>query len=167
MGVADIADDVLRFAEETRDGVSEMLFEPRIALGVTGLSRSGKTVFITSLIANLLARGRLAGVSAIADGRVQAVIVAQHPDRGTPRFDYEAHLKALSGAAPMWPESTRHISQIRLSIRYRPTGMFAGLKGPGTLNLDIVDYPGEWLLDLSLLDLSFTEWSEKALAAAE
>lgn len=166
MGVADIADDVLRFAEETRDGVAEMLFEPRISLGVTGLSRAGKTVFITSLIANLLARGRLAGVSSIADGRVQAVIVAQHPDRGTPRFDYESHLKSLSGTDPIWPESTRHISQIRLSIRYQQTGMFSGLKGPGTLNLDIVDYPGEWLLDLSLLDQSFAEWSAKALPAA-
>jgi uncharacterized protein len=28
-----------------------------------------------------------------------------------------------------------------------------------TLNLDIVDYPGEWLLDLPLLSLSFAEWS--------
>ncbi|MGB0928169.1 MAG: YcjX family protein [Pikeienuella sp.] len=167
MGVADIADDVLRFAEETRDGVSEMLFEPRIALGVTGLSRAGKTVFITSLIANLLARGRLSGVTAIAEDRIQAVVVAQHPDRGTPRFDYEAHLKALSGPSPIWPQSTRHISQIRLSIRYKPTGFLSGLKGAGTLNLDIIDYPGEWLLDLSLLDQSYNEWSAKALSAAD
>ena len=42
------------------------------------------------------------------------------------------------------------------------TGMF----GPTTLNLDIVDYPGEWLLDLPLLSLSFAEWSAQALDRA-
>ena len=32
---------------------------------------------------------------------------------------------------------------------------------PSTLYLDIVDYPGEWLLDLPLLELSYAEWSEQ------
>ena len=30
--------------------------------------------------------------------------------------------------------------------------------------VDIVDYPGEWLLDLPLLDLDFGEWSARSLA---
>ena len=30
---------------------------------------------------------------------------------------------------------------------------------PGRLHVDIVDYPGEWLLDLPLLDLDFGAWS--------
>ena len=167
MGVADIADDILRFAEETRDSAAEMLFEPTLRLGVTGLSRAGKTVFITSLIANLLARGRMTQLSAAADGRLIAAAVRQHPDRETPRFDYETHLAALSGAEPVWPESTRRISQIRLSLRYQPTGFLSGLTGPSALHLDIVDYPGEWLLDLPLLDKSFEAWSAEALAAAE
>ena len=34
------------------------------------------------------------------------------------------------------------------------------------LHLDIVDYPGEWLLDLPLLDLSYEEWSRQAIALA-
>ena len=44
------------------DSVNEALFEPVIRLGVTGLARSGKTVFITSLVANLLDRGRMPGL---------------------------------------------------------------------------------------------------------
>ena len=43
---------------------------------------------------------------------------------------------------------------------------YSGLSGPSTLNLDIVDYPGEWLLDLPLLGLSFAEWSAEALERA-
>jgi len=38
------------------------------------------------------------------------------------------------------------------------------LRGPRKLHLDIVDYPGEWLLDLALLDQSFEQWSEATLA---
>ncbi len=34
------------------------------------------------------------------------------------------------------------------------------------LNLDIVDYPGEWLLDLALLDQSYAAWSRDALERA-
>ena len=33
-----------------------------------------------------------------------------------------------------------------------------------TLTLDIVDYPGEWLLDLPLLDKSYEQWSAETLA---
>ncbi|HBR36033.1 MAG TPA: hypothetical protein DD939_01875, partial [Sulfitobacter pontiacus] len=50
--------------ENVQDGVSETFFEPVIRLGVTGLARSGKTVFITSLVANLLDRGRMPGLLA-------------------------------------------------------------------------------------------------------
>jgi predicted YcjX-like family ATPase len=32
------------------------------------------------------------------------------------------------------------------------------------LHVDIVDYPGEWLLDLALLDKSYLQWSEEVLA---
>ena len=33
-----------------------------------------------------------------------------------------------------------------------------------TLTLDIVDYPGEWLLDLPLLNKSYEQWSRESLA---
>jgi len=40
------------------------------------------------------------------------------------------------------------------------------LSGPRTVHLDIIDYPGEWLLDLGLLDLSFADWSSAAIERA-
>ena len=43
---------------------------PTLRLGVTGLSRAGKTVFITALIHNLLKGGRLPLFSAEAEGRI-------------------------------------------------------------------------------------------------
>ncbi|HEV7278518.1 MAG TPA: YcjX family protein [Devosiaceae bacterium] len=141
-------------------------FTPTIRLGVTGLSRAGKTVFITALIHNLLTGGRLPGFTPLSQGRFIGARLAESPDAGVPRFAYEQHLEALTGAAPHWAESTSRISQLRLELRYQSGSMLAGMLGISTLNLDIVDYPGEWLLDLPLLTLSYAEWSAQALERA-
>ena len=143
------------------DSVNEALFEPVIRLGVTGLARSGKTVFISSLVANLLDRGRMPGLTGKAN--IRAGFLQPQPDDTVPRFDYETHLEALTGADPFWPESTRSISELRLSFRVEPEGFFAGMRGPRTVHVDIVDYPGEWLLDLLLLDKSYDEWASESL----
>ncbi|HHW32575.1 MAG TPA: YcjX family protein [Paracoccus solventivorans] len=139
------------------------LSDPVIRLGVTGLSRAGKTVFITSLVANLLDRGRMPGLRAAADGSIAAAWLQPQPDDTVPRFDFERHLAALTGPDPHWPEGTRHVSELRLSLRLQPRGVLSGLKRTRNLHLDIVDYPGEWLLDLRLMDRSFAQWSAEVL----
>lgn len=159
----DLANQVSRRVEAVGDGLSEALFEPVIRIGVTGLARSGKTVFITSLVANLLDRGRMGQVAAISEGRVLGAYLQPQPDVTVPRFDYENHRAALLGPDPHWPESTRAVSELRLSLKIQPAGMLAGLQRPRTVHLDIVDYPGEWLLDLALLEKSYQDWSDEAL----
>ncbi len=163
MVISSLADGLVRGIESVGDSISETLFEPVIRLGVTGLARSGKTVFITSLVANLMDRGRMPGLTAAKEGRIEAAFLQPQPDDTVPRFDFETHLGALTGAAPQWPDSTRAISELRLSLRVRPSGLLAGLQGPRTVHLDIVDYPGEWLLDLALLDKGYAQWSEDTL----
>lgn len=140
------------------------LGDPVIRLGVTGLSRAGKTVFITSLVANLMDRGRMHALRAAADGSLKTAWLQPQPDDTIPRFDYERHLAALTGPNPHWPEGTRHVSQLRLSLRIEPRGLFSSLRGPQTVHLDIVDYPGEWLLDLRLMEKDFKEWSGEVLS---
>ena len=143
------------------------LGDPVIRLGVTGLSRAGKTVFITSLVANLMDRGRMHALRAAADGSLKAAWLQPQPDDTIPRFDFERHLAALTGPQPHWPEGTRHVSQLRLSLRLDGKGLLGGLTGPRTLHLDIVDYPGEWLLDLRLMEKDFSEWSAEVLDRME
>jgi uncharacterized protein len=164
LGIGDFLDGVTRQVEALGDGLSGGYFEPVLRLGVTGLSRAGKTVFITSLVANLLDRGRMPGLRAEAAGRIGAVYLQPQPDDTVPRFDYEGHLAALTGTNPHWPQNTRAVSELRLSLRIQPQGMLSGLRGQRTLHLDIVDYPGEWLLDLALLDQSYDRWSADVLA---
>jgi predicted YcjX-like family ATPase len=165
--IGTIADTLGRGVEGIASGLSETFFEPVIRLGVTGLARSGKTVFITSLVANLLDRGRMPGLEAARSGRIEAAFLQPQPDDTVPRFAFEDHLAAMTGADPHWPDSTRAVSELRLSLRVRPSGLLGAVSGPRTVHLDIVDYPGEWLLDLALLDLDFETWSRDALARAE
>ncbi|HHY50294.1 MAG TPA: YcjX family protein, partial [Alphaproteobacteria bacterium] len=141
-------------------------FTPTLRLGVTGLSRAGKTIFITALVHALLTGTRLPGFAALSEGRLIGAQLAPYPDASVPRFAYEQHLEALTGAVPRWPESTRRISQLRLVLRFQSERWLAGVFGVSQLNLDIVDYPGEWLLDLPLLSLSFAQWSAQALERA-
>jgi hypothetical protein len=159
-----IAEGVTRGVEGAFATLSGAFFEPVVRLGVTGLSRSGKTVFITGLVANLMNRGRMPQLAAAADGRIQAAWLQPQPHDTVARFDVEGHLAALAGDDPRWPQSTRTVSELRLSFRVQPFGLIAGLAGPRTVHLDIVDYPGEWLMDLALMDKSYADWSRDTLA---
>ena len=146
---------------------AQNLVDPSIKLGVTGLSRSGKTVFITSLVYHLLARSNLRFFEPLASGRIDRIYLEPHPDDLLPRFDYEGNLACLTGTPPRWPEGTRQISQLRLTIEYQSDQFLARTLGTSKLHLDIIDYPGEWLLDLPLLEKSYEDWSAEALLYAE
>jgi uncharacterized protein len=142
------------------------LLTPSVRLGVTGLARSGKTVFITSLVHNILAGNALPFFEPLAQGRILRAYLEPQPDDAVPRFDYEGNLVKLTAAEPQWPESTRQISELRLTVEYEPAGALRRALGAATMHLDIVDYPGEWLLDLPLLDLSYEDWAGQAIALA-
>lgn len=167
MVIGTLADTLTRSVETVTDSISETFFEPTIRLGVTGLSRAGKTVFITSLVANLMDRARMPQLVAQSENRILTAFLQPQPDDTIPRFDYETHLGAITSRTPHWPDSTRAVSELRLSLKVRPSGLLSGLKGPRVIHLDIVDYPGEWLLDLSLLDKSYSDWSEHMLSRME
>jgi predicted YcjX-like family ATPase len=156
--------------EESRIALRSVLeattgtLHPTVRLGVTGLARAGKTVFITALVDALTGGRRLPLLSAAAQGRIAGARLRPQPDDAVPRFDVEGHLATLTAGDRRWPESTRRISELRLVIDYQSDGWLGRTFGPGSLTLDIVDYPGEWLLDLGLLAKSYEEWSAETIA---
>src|SRR6195952_5662143 len=136
----------------------DSFFNPTVRLGVTGLSRAGKTVFITALVHGLTRGGRFPVFEPYASGRIARARLEPQPDDAVPRFDYETHVGTLIEAR-CWPNSTVDISELRLVIDYqRQNG------ADRSLTLDIVDYPGEWLLDLPLLAKSYEQWAAESLA---
>ena len=167
MVITAIADQITRGVDNVASTLTAPFSDPVIRLGVTGLSRAGKTVFITSLVANLMDRGRMTGLTAAATGAIRTAYLQPQPNDTVPRFAYEAHLTRLTAPEPSWPEGTDRTSELRLSMRVQPTGLLGGFSGPRTVHIDIVDYPGEWLLDLGLLDQTYAEWSHAALTRAK
>jgi uncharacterized protein len=142
---------------------SGRLVQPSVRLGITGLARSGKTVFTTALVHHLVEGHTLPSLRASAQGRIRRASLSPQPDDEVPRFAYEEHVSALTRER-RWPRSTTRISELRLEIEYeRAVGW---RPGPTTLAVDIVDYPGEWLLDLALIDASFRDWSRKTIEAS-
>lgn len=132
-------------------------------IAVTGLQRSGKTVFLTSFVHALLH----AADAPVADfpffpwrGQVREVTVMDVP--GLPPFPYRARLEELLADPPAWPARTTGLTAVRVRIRYTPTGGLArSLFQTATVDLDLIDYPGEWLLDLPMLTQSYEEWSAR------
>ena len=71
-------------------------------------------------------------------------------------------------AVPDWPARTADLSEIGIEVRFAPANAVGRLLSeitgnPASLTIRIVDYPGEWLLDLPLLAQSYAEWSRATL----
>lgn len=160
-----VADTLATVANQAGNLLDRAL-DRQLRLAVTGLSQSGKTAFVTALINQLehacAADSRLPLWQVQHRGRLLGVRRVPQTNAHVPSFAYAAALERLYGDPPAWPESTRGVSEVRLEIRYRPSGRFA--RAMGTLYLDIVDYPGEWLLDLPLLKLDYRAWSTQVAA---
>jgi len=154
--LSDIVEEARLTARALMD-YGDHFFSPTVRVGVTGLSRAGKTVFITALVNGLTRGGRFPVFEPLATGRIARARLEPQPDDAVPRFGYEDHVRTLIQQRN-WPTSTVDISELRLVIDYqRQNG------ADRTLTLDIVDYPGEWLLDLPLLKKSYEQWSRESL----
>lgn len=161
--------DLLRdaaLAAERR--VREAVGQDRVRLAVTGLTRAGKTVFLTALIANLLAAGQgrhtLRAFEQAAGGRLRGARLKPAGIETVPRFDVHAHLAALAADPPAWPGRTEDLATLELTLdvsrRFNPLGSLP----PRGITLELLDYPGEWLLDLPMLTQDYSVWSAATLA---
>lgn len=148
-----------------------LLNDRTVRLAVTGLSGSGKTAFVTSLVHNLLSAvgqpARLPFLSATAERRILAARLGARENETIAQFPVYDTIAALAADPPHWPPSTTDLRRADLSLRFAPArllGRAAG--GTGELRLEILDYPGEWLLDLPLLGQSYRDWSRATLERA-
>ncbi len=139
------------------------MIDDTLRIGVTGLARAGKTAFLTSVAANLLAwgAGRAVLPALGAAGRV-GVAVAPAGAGSLPRFDMARHRGALAADPPGWPARTNAASLLALDLTV-PRSSFGVSLPSRRVRLEFLDYPGEWLLDLPLLQTPFRAWSEQTL----
>jgi predicted YcjX-like family ATPase len=127
-----------------------------VRVGLTGLARAGKTALLTSLAANLLARRDF------LPGHDIAAREAPAGAEGVARFDIQGHAAALRAEPPAWPRRTEAVSLLALDLDIARPPLPAR-----KIRLEVLDYPGEWLLDLPLLGVAFAAWSERMLRRLE
>ena len=99
-------------------------------------------------------------------GRRLGVRLAPVGAGGVPRFDEPAHLRALAADPPAWPARTGAVSLLALELTVPRAGLAAAFPAR-SLRLELLDYPGEWLLDLPLLATGFAAWSDATLRRLE
>ncbi|TVP90032.1 MAG: YcjX family protein [Pseudomonadaceae bacterium] len=147
-----------RLLASARHQVGSMLQRP-LRIGVTGLSQAGKTTFITSLLNQLENHQK----SLLRQRKPFDRLLSVHWQReGTEHaFPYLSAMQALSGEPARWPESTSDLTRVELELRYAPGGLLGPVQGERLQRVELIDYPGEWLLDLPLLQLDYGQWCEQ------
>ncbi len=152
------------------DGALAWLTRRTVRIGVTGLARAGKTAFLTSVAANLLALGAgrpvLPALARHVAGRGLQVSLAPSGAAGLPRFNHAQHLAALTADPPAWPERTSSAALLALDLVLDRQSFGVSLP-PARIRLELLDYPGEWLLDLPLVRTSYADWSDAVLRRLE
>jgi predicted YcjX-like family ATPase len=146
--------------------LTDRALDRRLRLAVTGLSRSGKTVFITSLVHHLLDGHGLPFLEVVHDDRFLGARIVDERQPGL--FPFRRFHADLTASPPRWPRATDRLSTLELELAYRTRSLVLRQVQPiQHLSVELIDYPGEWLLDLPLMEESFEQFSLDALALAE
>lgn len=133
-----------------------------ICLGITGLSQSGKSTFVTSLIDQLInyKTSSLSGFAPVLEKRLMGVKLLPLGNKNINDFPYQESIAGLKQQHPNWPSSTTDISgcvlELKLQKATTPLNPFS--KGSFSLFIELRDYPGEWLLDLPLRNMDYARW---------
>jgi len=153
---------VVNTIESFTDGTAKIankVVDKHICIGVTGFNGSGKSTFITSLIHQLKYsnEAKLGGFLPARDEKIIETKLLPIP--GLTLFDYEAGISALASEPPKWPEPTTSLSGCIVEITYKRDSFIKSVIGEQTtLRIEIRDYPGEWLLDIPLLNQDYHSW---------
>ncbi len=122
----------------------------RQRVGVVGLYRSGKTVFLTSLINHL--QNHNPRQFRLGRGDVKLIFAGQRePSRFAP-FPYLQYRNELVNAR-QWPTKTRGISEYTFGYYRSDWHVTRG-------EMTLVDFPGERLADLMMAKASYDQWSD-------
>jgi predicted YcjX-like family ATPase len=127
------------------------LFQFNKRIGVVGMYRSGKTVFMTSLI-NHLSRHDPSRFP-LGKGNVNLSNFRSHGvQNGWQEFDYQRY-RSLLHSQHLWPEKTLAGHQYNCS--------FSRSDWPNTsIGLSLVDLAGERLADMCMANASYEKWSD-------
>ncbi|KZN37520.1 YcjX family protein [Pseudoalteromonas luteoviolacea] len=142
--------------------------DQHIKLAVTGFSGSGKTAFITALVKHLTTQANsqnLPFFEVVREQRLIACKLVPQKALDIPTFDYVSAARCLLAEEPIWPPSTERINTLTLALKFQSnSGVRQHFSADHTVYLELIDYPGEWLMDLPMLNMNYEQWSRSQLA---
>ena len=163
-----IKENSRKFINDTNKIIDRAL-DKHICIGITGFSGSGKSTFITSLIHHLRYsnESQLYGFIPARDNKILDVQIQPLP--GCELFDYEKGIEALGSRPPQWPQPTSTLSGCTIEISYKRQDSISNrlLGDTGVFRIEIRDYPGEWLLDLPLLEQDYWSWCQDQIELSQ
>jgi hypothetical protein len=156
--------DWLKKARWHSEQLTKRTFHRQLRLGVTGLSGAGKTALLTAIVHQLTqSQSSHLPFFSVMQQRWLGACIDDNQSLQLPRFSFEKNLSYLQQQPACWPPSTIGWSQLTLALRYQPqSSIRARLQDYQETELVLVDYPGEWLLDLPMLQQSYQEWCEQS-----
>lgn len=135
-----------------------------IRVGLTGLARAGKTMFLTAVIHNFLEHNGHS-LRRFNEEHWQYHGWPARLRRRAARFPFQENLDRLQGPRPVWPEQTHEVREFALDLQFE--SMIEGRGKSRSCRLEFVDYPGERLIDVPLLDQEYAEWAAGAWRRVE
>lgn len=139
-------------------------------IAITGLSRSGKSMLFTSLIIQLNERAQVKSggshtlplLKSLPMDSVETFEIL--PILGEALFPIADCIEALENQ--QWPAATDQIYGFELKVTSKQPATFKKLLGRShqITTFRFYDYPGEWLTDLPMLDLTFVQWCHQVTA---
>ena len=158
-----------------KKGAWDNLLSRRVSIGVTGFSRAGKTVFVGSLAQALLradawkgrrGQGPLAGFGRFERGTFRIACIRDDVHDDEPQFPFRRVRDALCGIDPRWPKPTEGLSRLVLDLAMEKGTKRKWSSPRRHLQIELVDYPGEWLVDLPMLNQEYATWSSALIERA-
>ena len=139
-----------------------LLFNNRspLRIAITGTQASGKTVFLTSLLAHL--KYHDPGLLHLGDNVEIIRCETLSGDQGDLKeFPYEAFRSKLLNSNE-WPDKTADSSSVKLEIEIK-----LGKKKTKRFRLEFLDFSGERTADFHMFSLGYSEWSDSVWKSIE
>lgn len=127
---------------------------PEVNIAVVGLRRTGKTVFLTSLINHFKEADDSTGQ--FWDSKNIQFVAKDVPDEDLPLskvFPYNDILAGYQNEPPSWPNETTDVYHFTLVLEYKIGG-----SKPKKIKLNFIDYPGERIADYSMVNANYEQW---------
>ncbi len=150
--------ETLRQLAERSDRGLRRALGHRSCIALTGFSGAGKSTLLSSFINQLLHLEIQQANGLWPDVQDRWLSARLDSVAGHTSYPFADQMGRLQQG--VWPASTQGLSRCLVEVRLAPRHRLQDVRGRGYVSheLEIWDYPGEWLMDLPLAKMRYGQW---------